>query len=52
MSCAAIGGSTGQLLEQNAQAFNQISANLASLQVNFLAYEFQIHIIVASNINP
>ncbi|KAL6342404.1 hypothetical protein AAG906_009077 [Vitis piasezkii] len=29
----AIGGSTGQLLEQNAQAFNQISANLASLQI-------------------
>ncbi|KAJ9701619.1 hypothetical protein PVL29_006827 [Vitis rotundifolia] len=33
ISYKAIGGSTGQLLEQNAQAFNQISANLASLQI-------------------
>jgi hypothetical protein len=30
---AAIGGATGELLEQNAQALNQISANLSSLQV-------------------
>ncbi|KAK6930514.1 Protein of unknown function DUF3755 [Dillenia turbinata] len=33
ISCKAIGGTTGQLLEQNAQAFNQISANLASYQI-------------------
>lgn len=30
---AAIGGATGELLEQNAQVLNQISANLAALQV-------------------
>ncbi|KAK6266259.1 hypothetical protein QUC31_017096 [Theobroma cacao] len=29
----AIGGATGELLEQNAQAFNQISANLAAFQI-------------------
>ncbi|KAK6914521.1 Protein of unknown function DUF3755 [Dillenia turbinata] len=33
ISYKAIGGTTGQLLEQNAQAFNQISANLASYQI-------------------
>ncbi|KAK8556130.1 hypothetical protein V6N13_070199 [Hibiscus sabdariffa] len=33
ISCRAIGGVTGELLEQNAQALNQISANLASFQV-------------------
>jgi hypothetical protein len=31
---AAIGGVTGELLKQNAQILNQISANLASFQVN------------------
>lgn len=30
---AAIGGVTGELLEQNAQALNQISANLQAFQV-------------------
>ncbi|XVE81012.1 hypothetical protein DITRI_Ditri15bG0028400 [Diplodiscus trichospermus] len=29
----AIGGPTGQLLEQNAQTFNQISANLSAFQI-------------------
>ncbi|XP_017974957.1 PREDICTED: uncharacterized protein LOC18602424 isoform X3 [Theobroma cacao] len=29
----AIGGATGELLERNAQAFNQISANLAAFQI-------------------
>ncbi|XP_022722302.1 uncharacterized protein LOC111279605 [Durio zibethinus] len=29
----AIGGETGELLEQNAQAFNQISANLSAFQI-------------------
>ncbi|XWS22193.1 hypothetical protein CRYUN_Cryun29cG0013200 [Craigia yunnanensis] len=29
----AIGGTTGQLLEQNAQAFNQISANFSAFQI-------------------
>ncbi|XP_078433810.1 histone H2A deubiquitinase (DUF3755) [Wolffia australiana] len=33
VSYKAIGGTTGQLLEQNAQNFNQISANLSSYQV-------------------
>lgn len=33
MLFAAIGGPTGELLEQNAQALNQISANLQALQV-------------------
>ncbi|OVA03046.1 Protein of unknown function DUF3755 [Macleaya cordata] len=32
ISFKAIGGATGQLLEQNAQVFNQISANFASYQ--------------------
>ena len=32
---AAIGGPTGDLLEQNAHALNQISANLAAFQVNW-----------------
>ncbi|GMI71876.1 hypothetical protein like AT3G07565 [Hibiscus trionum] len=31
--CRAIGGVAGELLEQNAQALNQISANLASFQI-------------------
>ena len=31
---AAIGGEMGWLLEQNAQAFNQISANFAASKVN------------------
>ncbi|KAB1999440.1 hypothetical protein ERO13_D12G146150v2 [Gossypium hirsutum] len=35
----AIGGVTGELLEQNAHAFNQISANLAAFQVNYRCYE-------------
>ncbi|CAA2954951.1 DIV and RAD interacting factor 1 [Olea europaea subsp. europaea] len=29
-----IGGATGQLLEQNAQAFNQISANFAAVKIH------------------
>ncbi|KAK4766121.1 hypothetical protein SAY87_007763 [Trapa incisa] len=33
ISFKAIGGPTGELLEQNAQIFNQISANLAAFQV-------------------
>ncbi|KAH7572848.1 hypothetical protein JRO89_XS03G0023700 [Xanthoceras sorbifolium] len=33
MSCGAIGGSMGQMLEQNAQVIHQISANLESLQI-------------------
>ncbi|CAA6660296.1 unnamed protein product [Spirodela intermedia] len=33
VSYKSIGGATGQLLEQNAQNFNQISANLASYQI-------------------
>ncbi|KAK9141197.1 hypothetical protein Scep_010878 [Stephania cephalantha] len=33
ISYKAIGGQTGQLLEQNAQVFNQISANFASFQI-------------------
>ncbi|PKI63813.1 hypothetical protein CRG98_015797 [Punica granatum] len=33
ISYKAIGGPTGELLEQNAQAFNQISANLAAFQI-------------------
>jgi hypothetical protein len=33
---AAIGGATGELLEQNAKALNQISANISSLQVKDL----------------
>jgi hypothetical protein len=33
---AAIGGATGELLEQNAQALNQITANLSTLQVKNL----------------
>lgn len=33
LSFAAIGGATGQLLEQNAQALDQISANFAALKV-------------------
>lgn len=33
----AIGGATGQLLEQNAQAMEQISANFGAFRVN-LAY--------------
>lgn len=33
MLFADIGGTTGQMLEQNAQVFNQISANLAAFQV-------------------
>ncbi|XVE84471.1 hypothetical protein DITRI_Ditri17bG0016100 [Diplodiscus trichospermus] len=37
----AVGGVTGQLLELNAQAFNQISANLSAFQVKYpyLCYE-------------
>ncbi|KAL1345162.1 hypothetical protein HN51_018950 [Arachis hypogaea] len=31
--CTAIGGPTGELLEQNAQALNQISANLSSFMI-------------------
>ncbi|MFQ6661271.1 hypothetical protein Gotur_029485 [Gossypium turneri] len=31
----AISGMTGELLEQNAHAFNQISTNLAAFQVNY-----------------
>jgi Na+/glutamate symporter len=31
---AVIGGVTGELLNQNAQTLHQISANLASYQVN------------------
>ncbi|KAI4369222.1 hypothetical protein MLD38_017692 [Melastoma candidum] len=31
--CKAIGGPTGELLEQNAQAFNQISANLSAFKI-------------------
>ncbi|MED6170820.1 hypothetical protein PIB30_034730 [Stylosanthes scabra] len=31
--CTAIGGPTGELLEQNAQALNQISANLSSFLI-------------------
>ncbi|KAK9281038.1 hypothetical protein L1049_003930 [Liquidambar formosana] len=34
ISFKAIGGVTGQLLEQNAQVFDQISANLAALQIH------------------
>ncbi|KAL2332240.1 hypothetical protein Fmac_019821 [Flemingia macrophylla] len=33
ISYTAIGGSTGELLEQNAQVFNQISTNLSAFQV-------------------
>eukprot|EP00262_Sarcandra_glabra_P003385 TRINITY_DN14063_c0_g1_i2.p1 TRINITY_DN14063_c0_g1~~TRINITY_DN14063_c0_g1_i2.p1 ORF type:complete len:250 (-),score=47.04 TRINITY_DN14063_c0_g1_i2:132-881(-) len=33
ISYKAIGGATGQLLEQNAQVFNQISANLQAYQI-------------------
>ncbi|XP_020532722.1 uncharacterized protein LOC105628422 isoform X2 [Jatropha curcas] len=33
ISYKAIGGVTGELLEQNAKAFNQISANLSTMQV-------------------
>ncbi|KAB1213247.1 hypothetical protein CJ030_MR5G009658 [Morella rubra] len=33
ISFKAIGGPTGELLEQNAQVLNQISANLAALQI-------------------
>ncbi|XP_042495205.1 uncharacterized protein LOC122074460 [Macadamia integrifolia] len=33
ISYEAIGGATGQMLEQNAQAFNQISANLSTYQI-------------------
>ncbi|KAI9079406.1 hypothetical protein K1719_038705 [Acacia pycnantha] len=33
ISYKAIGGPTGELLEQNAQALNQISANLAAFQI-------------------
>ncbi|KAI4334627.1 hypothetical protein L6164_019292 [Bauhinia variegata] len=33
ISYKAIGGSTGELLEQNAQVLNQISANLAAFQI-------------------
>lgn len=35
LSFAAIGGATGQLLEQNAQALDQISANFGGFKVNF-----------------
>ncbi|KAG5042452.1 hypothetical protein JHK87_006367 [Glycine soja] len=34
ISYIAIGGPTGDLLEQNAQALNQISTNLSAFQVN------------------
>ncbi|XP_042507537.1 uncharacterized protein LOC122083718 [Macadamia integrifolia] len=33
ISYEAIGGATGQMLEQNAQAFNKISVNLAAYQI-------------------
>lgn len=36
MSFPAIGGVTGELLEQNAQMFNQISANFAAFQVKYI----------------
>lgn len=42
---AAIGGPTGELLEQNAQALNQISANIAAFQVTddvFWHSQFQL----------
>ncbi|XP_010551990.1 PREDICTED: uncharacterized protein LOC104822454 [Tarenaya hassleriana] len=32
--CKAIGGVTGELLEQNAQMFNQISANFSAFQIH------------------
>lgn len=38
LSFAAIGGWTGQLLEENAQALDQISANFACFKVNSLFY--------------
>ncbi|XP_068666894.1 uncharacterized protein [Aristolochia californica] len=34
ISYKAIGGPTGQLLDQNAQVFSQISANLANMQIH------------------
>jgi len=34
MVLAAIGGPTGELLEQNTKFFQQISANFTSFQVN------------------
>ncbi|KAJ0539495.1 hypothetical protein HanHA300_Chr08g0286981 [Helianthus annuus] len=34
ISYKAIGGTAGQLLEQNAQAFDQISANFAAFKVS------------------
>ncbi|KAI4378768.1 hypothetical protein MLD38_016202 [Melastoma candidum] len=33
ISCKAIGGPTGELLEQNSQVFNQISANLSAFKI-------------------
>lgn len=38
MLFAAIGGATGELLEQNAQALTQISANIANFQVTCILY--------------
>ena len=37
---AAIGGVTGQLLEQNAQALDQISANFAAFKVTETVFFF------------
>ena len=48
---AAIGGVTGQLLEQNAQALHQISANFAAFKVTetvffFLWIQLTINLII------
>ncbi|MBA0713870.1 hypothetical protein Golax_012873 [Gossypium laxum] len=39
ISYTAIGGVTGELLEQNAQALNRISENIAALQVKYSCHD-------------
>ncbi|KAK4784878.1 hypothetical protein SAY86_019246 [Trapa natans] len=46
ISNKAIGGPTGELLEQNAQSLNQISANLAVFQVKFLCNSMKTYACV------
>jgi len=42
---AAIGGPAGELLEQNARFFEQITANFSSFQVNILASALQMYLV-------
>lgn len=50
MVFAAIGGTAGQLLEQNAQALDQISANFAAFKVNIRYMHHVVELLMTSSI--